>query len=102
MKRKVDISYSQLPQPTKIKDVIKELNRHPDDSELWESVDAALKEIKATPAPRPPGSFTVHEIAAHWGLSRGAAARRVKMLLDAGKCKKIGQGNTFYYVMVGK
>lgn len=82
----------------KIKDAIKELDKHPDD-DVWKAVDAALQEIAALPT-RPPGSFTVTEMAARKGINRDKAARLVKKLLDSGKINKVSGGNSTYYVMV--
>lgn len=69
----------------------------PDD--LWEKIDAALKEMADYVPPRPPGAFTALEFMDRFGLTDSQTTNRLRKLALAGKVKRYGHsGRHVYYV----
>ncbi|KKM73016.1 hypothetical protein LCGC14_1414760 [marine sediment metagenome] len=66
-------------------------------SDLWEQLDAVIKEVVPF---QPPDSFTIKEYRVKYGIPRCTAQDQVQKLCDAGKLEKIRHGNRVYFRLV--
>lgn len=71
--------------------------------DLWERLEADLKELKQDVAERPPGAFSMKDFAARFKISQCRARRRLEKLIEAGNIERIGRsGPLVRYVYVDR
>lgn len=69
-------------------------------SDMWEQLDAALKELRESRTVRPPDAFTTQEFCERQNIQPSWGGKLIAALLKAGKVEKIKVGKLAYFRMV--
>ena len=81
----------------KVKEAIEQLNKIPNNDDLWKQLDEVLQGAEET---RPADSFTCIEYRKRYKLTDSVARRKLRILGDLGKIRRCGKGINTYYVLV--